>query len=450
MRGYNLVGKFVNLGARFLRLALPIGLLALAVLGLACDEPDGPPGAVHILTAKGTVGPVMSRYIDRGIDHAVSEEANSVVIQLDTPGGLISSMNAIVKDILNADLPVVIYVSPQGAKAASAGTFITLAGHVAAMAPGTSIGAATPVGSGGEDIEGALGNKVINDAAAQIRDIAALRGRNADWAESAVRQAVSAGASEAVELNVVDLLAPNLPALLDAVNGRQVQLYDGSAVTLQTASAEVVFNDRTIVEEFLDIISDPNIAFLLLSLGTLALFFELSAPGHIFPGVFGAISLILGFFALSVLPFNWAGVALILLAFVLFFLEVFITSHGLLGLGGVVSLILGGLLLTSGNPSEFRVSPWLVGGLSAAIGAYFLFAVTSILRVRRQPAVIGVQTMVGQHARTRSDLNPDGIVLVGGELWQATVEGGSLAQGEEVIITGIDGLKLKVRKSGRS
>lgn len=432
------------------RLALPTGLLALAIVGFACGGPGGPPGAVHVLKAKGTVGPVMSRYIDRGIDHAVDEEANAVVIQLDTPGGLVSSMNDIVTDIVNAEVPVVVYVSPAGGQAASAGTFITMAAHVAAMAPATRIGAAHPVGSGGEDLPETLADKATNDAVALIKGLARLRGRNEAWAEDAVRRSVSAHEEEALELGVIDLVAPDLEGLLDAVDGRQVQLQDGRAVGLRTADVPLVFNDRTLAEEFLDIISDPNIAFLLLSLGAIALFFELANPGAIFPGVFGVIALILGFFSLSVIPFNWAGVALILAAFIFFFLEIFITSHGLLGLGGLVSLVLGGLLLTSGNPPEFRVSPWLVGGVAAAVGAYLIFVVTSIIRVRRQPVAVGVETMVGQHARTRSPLDPDGIVLIEGELWRATAVDGFLAEGEEVVVTAIDGLTLKVRKAGRS
>jgi membrane-bound serine protease (ClpP class) len=392
----------------------------------------------------------MARFIDRAIDNATDEEANAVVIELDTPGGLSSSMDDIVKDILSADVPIIVYVSPPGGSAASAGTFITLAGHVAAMAPATSIGAATPIGAGGEDLDDTLANKAINDAAERIRDIAILRGRNADWAESAVREAASLGATEAADLNVVDLVAPTLPALLEAVDGRELQLGSGQSVALRTAVAPLVRVERSLSERFLDIIADPNIAFLLLSLGALALLYELASPGAIFPGVFGVIALILGFFALSVVPFNWAGAALILVAFTLFFLELFIASHGLLALGGIVSLLLGGILLTSGNPPEFQVNRWLIYGVAAAAGAYSLFVVMSIVRARRLAPATGVQTLVGQHARTRSSLNPDGMVLVEGELWRATSEGGPISEGEEVVIVAVDGLKLRVRKAERS
>jgi len=416
---------------------------ALVLVAAACG-PGGPPGAVHILTANGDVNPVMERYIDRGIDNAEDHQANAVVVRLNTPGGLSTSMEDIVQRILAADVPVIVYVWPSGGRAASAGTFITLAAHVAAMAPSTRIGAAHPVGAGGEDITGTLGDKVTNDAVALIRSIARERGRNEDWAEKAVRESASIHQDEAVQMNVVDLVANDLPSLLAAVDGRTVQLPQREVV-LTTKDASLVYNDMNPIERFLDIISDPNITFLLLSLGSLALIYEFVAPGHIFPGVFGAIALIIAFFSLSVLPFNWAGLALILVAFILFVLELFITSHGILGIGGVVALILGGLLLTSGNPPDFQVSKWLIYGLAAGIGAFFVFVVTSIIRVRRQPAVVAT-TLVGRHAVARSPLDPTGMVFLDGEYWSATVEEGRVEPGERVVVTGMHGLKLTVSK----
>jgi membrane-bound serine protease (ClpP class) len=423
--------------------------IALAFLATACGGPGGPEGAVHVLKADGDVNPVMARYIDRGIDQAEDAKALAVVIELDTPGGLMSSMEDIVKRIEEDRIPVIVFVSPKGAKAASAGTFITMAANIAAMAPSTRIGAASPVGSGGEDIEGTLGKKVTEDAVAYAKSIANYRGRNAEWAELAVREAVSATETEAVDLNVVDLIADDLSSLLEAVDGREVQLVDHS-VTLATSDAEIVHNNMTFVERFLDIISDPNIAFLLLSLGSIALFFEIVHPGQIFPGVFGAIALIMAFFSLSVLPFNWAGLILIFLAFGLFVAEIFVTSGGILGIGGVVALILGGMLLTWGNPPEFQVSKWLIIGMAAAAGAFFLFVVTSLLRIRRQPAVTGVNTLIGRHAVARSPLDPNGMVFVDGEYWSATLEEGSVEEGEEVVVTAVEGLKLTVRKEERS
>ena len=419
-------------------------LVATLVLAAAACGPGGEPGAVHILTTDGEVNPVMERYIDRGIDNAEDNQASAVVIRLDTPGGLVTSMEDIVQRILAADVPVIVYVWPPGGKAASAGTFITMASHVAAMAPSTRIGAAHPVGAGGEDIEGNLGDKVTNDAVALIKSIAHQRGRNEQWAEDAVRKSVSVFQDEAVQLNVVDLVANDLPSLLAAVDGRTVQLPQRETV-LATNNAPLVYNDMNVIERFLDIISDPNITFLLLSLGSLALIYEFVAPGHIFPGVFGAIAVIIAFFSLSVLPFNWAGLALILVAFVLFVLELFVTSHGILGIGGVVALILGGILLTSGNPPEFQVSKWLIYGLAAGIGAFFLFVVTSIIRVRRMPAVV-TTTLVGRQAVARSPLDPTGMIFLDGEYWSATVEEGRVEPGERVVVTGMQGLRLTVSK----
>lgn len=428
------------------RLALPLLLIALGAAGFACAAgPGGRPGDVHVLTAEGVVNPVMERYIDRGIDAAEDGDAGAVVIRLDTPGGLITSMNEIVKRILAARVPVMVYVTPPGGQAASAGTFITMAGHVAAMAPSTRIGAAHPVGGGGEEIEGPLNDKITNDSVALIRSLALRYDRNADWAEQAVRESISANDTEALDLNVVDYIAPDLDGLLRQADARQVTLEGGRQVTLASAGAGIVYNDRNFIENFLDIIADPNIAFLLLSLGSLALIIELSHPGAIFPGVFGVISLILAFFSLSVLPFNWAGVALILFAFILFGLELFIVSHGILGIGGAVSLVLGGLLLTSDNPPEFQVSRWLVFTLAAALGGFVLFVLVNIIRARRMPAQMGIETVVGRQAVARSPLDPQGFVFLDGEYWSAETEDGPVQPGERVVITEVHGLRLKVK-----
>ncbi len=432
---------------RSLRLTIASVFIILGVVGFACGGgPGAPADAIHILTTDSVVGPVMERYLDRGIDAAEDEDAEAVVIRLDTPGGLITSMNDIVKRILSAEVPVIVYVSPPGGKAASAGTFITMAAHVAAMAPTTTIGAATPVGSGGEEIQGPLADKVTNDAAAQIRALAELRGRNADWAESAVRDAISDNASDALDQNVIDLVADNLDDLLDSVDGREVTLDNGREVTLQTANADQVFNNMNFLERILDLIADPNIALLLLSLGSLAIFIEIVNPGVIFPGVFGVIALLLGFFSLSVIPFNWAGVALIMFAFILFGLEIFVPSGGILGGGGVVALILGGLLLTSGNPPEFQVSRWLLIGLATAMGAMVVFVLVNLVRIRMMPVQVGVETMIGHEAVARSVLDPEGLVFLEGETWSAESEEGVIQPGEHVVITEVQGLRLKVRK----
>ncbi|MEX0800121.1 MAG: nodulation protein NfeD [Dehalococcoidia bacterium] len=435
---------------RSFRLSIALTLVTLGLVGFACaGGPGASEGAVHVLSTDSVVGPVMDRYIDRGIDAAEDEKAEAVVIRLDTPGGLISSMNDIVKRVLSSEVPVVVYVSPQGGQAASAGTFITMASHVAAMAPATRIGAATPVGSGGEEIQGPLGDKVTNDAAAQIRALAELRGRNEEWAESAVRDAASVNANEAVELGVVEFVARDMDELLDGVDGRTVTLDSGREVTLETADAEVAYNGMTFFERVLDMLADPNVALLLLSLGTLAIFVEILHPGVIFPGVFGVIALILGFFALSVMPFNWAGVALIIFAFILFGLEIFVPSGGILGVGGVVALVLGGLLLTTGNPAEFQVSKWLLFSLAAAMGAIVVFVFVNIVRIRLAPVQVGMETVVGKNAVVRSALDPTGFVFFDGELWTADSEEGKIDEGERVVITEVQGLRLKVRREAQ-
>jgi membrane-bound serine protease (ClpP class) len=434
--------------ARTLRLLLSAVLLAAPLLSIACSGgPGSPPGSVHVLTIPDdTVNPVMDRYLDRGIDAAEDEEATAVVIRLDTPGGLVTSMDDIVQRILASRVPVIVYVTPSGGQAASAGTYITYASHVAAMAPGTTIGAATPVSGSGEDLGEDLRNKVVENAVAKIRGLAELRGRNADWAEDAVRNGTSATATDAFELGVIEYIATDLDDLLAQVDGVTVELQDGEETVLETGSAEIAYNDQNFVERFLGILADPNIAFLLLSLGSLAIFIEIIHPGAIFPGVFGAIALLFGFFALSVIPFNWAGVALILLAFVLFGLELFVTSGGVLGAGGIVALILGGSLLTSGNPPGFQVSPWVVWPFAAVLGGLVIFVFVNVFRVRRMPAVVGAESAVGRRVVARSPLDPTGMVMMDGEYWTAESEEGNIGPGEAAIVTEIKGLKLKVRK----
>ena len=432
---------------RQVRLLLFGAFTAFAAILIACNSgPDTAPGAVHVLTADGVVNPIMDRYIDRGIGAAENREAAALVIRLDTPGGLLSSMDDIIQNILASEVPVIVYVHPSGGQAASAGTFITYAAHVAAMSPATVIGSATPISGTGADLEGDLRNKVIENSVEKIRDLAALRGRNADWAEDAVRKGISAPSSEAIGLNIVEYVADDLDDLLQQIDGQSVTLQGGPDVVLDTANAEIAFNNRNFVERFLDVLADPNIAFLLLSLGSLALFIELFNPGSIFPGVFGVIALVMAFFSLSVIPFNWAGVALIMFAFILFGLELFVTSGGVLGVGGAVSLVLGGLMLTSGNDAEFRVAEELIIGVAAALGAMVVFIFVNVMRIRTMPAKVGMSTFVGRTVVARSALTPEGFVIMDGEIWTAEAEEGEIEPGDSVIITQIKGLRLKVRK----
>jgi membrane-bound serine protease (ClpP class) len=419
-------------------------LLALGLAGCATSIKEK--NAVHVVTIDGEINPVMARYVESAIGAAEDSDAAAVVLRVDTPGGLDSSMRDIVQRIESSRVPVITYVWPPGARAASAGTFITLAGNVAAMAPNTAIGAAHPVGAGGADIEGTLGDKVTNDAAAYITGIAKLRGRNADWAERAVRQSVSADEQDAVQLNVVDLVEPDLPSLLAAVNGRSVELLTGPT-TLQVANAPIVENNMSLVQGFFLILSDPNIAFILLSVGLAAIAIEMLHPGFILPAVVGSIALLLAFFSLGTLPVNWAGVLLILLAFALFIAELVVSGFGVLGVGGIVSLILGGLLLTSSSNPEFQVSRWLIYGWAAVIGVFFLMVMSTILRMRRMPATTGIQSLIGRAAIARSPLEPSGQVFLQGERWQATSEDGPVRVGERVIVTGVRGLHLTVKRA---
>lgn len=431
--------------SRSFRLAL-IATLLMAGAAAACAPRIHERRAVNVLTADFEVNPVMERYIDRGIDEAERTDAKAVVIKLDTPGGLSTSMEHIVQRIESAKVPVIVYVSPSGAKAASAGTFITMSANVAVMAPGTSIGAAHPIDASGGDIGGTLGVKVENNAAAYARSVAETRGRNADWAERAVRESVSASTSEAVEMHIVDYAADNLDSALEQADGRRVTV-DNEQVTLNgLAAATRVSNDLTFIERLSLLLSDPNIAFLLLSFGGLGLLLEFLHPGVIAPGVFGAISLILAFFALGTLPVNWAGVALILLAFVLFGSELFVGGFGALGIGGVISLVAGGLLLTSTSNSDFQVSRWLIFGVGLVLLVFFFTVVTAIIRMRRAPAYLGIQNMIGASAVARSDLNPDGFVFIKGERWKAVAEDAPIATGEPVKVTSVKGLTLTVRR----
>ncbi|MPZ48660.1 MAG: nodulation protein NfeD [Dehalococcoidia bacterium] len=437
----------------------PLGVLGvlmilIGVLAVACGGDDVEPDQVHVLTWEGIVNPVMERYIDRGIDGAEESDARAVVMRLDTPGGLDSSMRKIIQRIQSSRVPVIVFVAPAGGRAASAGTFITMAGHVAAMAPSTTIGAATPINSSGEDIEGALGRKVTNDSVAYIRGIAEQRGRNADWAEDAVRNAVAVNETEAVNLNVVDFVANGLDHLLQQSDGREALVAtDAGAtttVTIRTAAAPIHEENTTILEQLLYVIADPNIAFLLLSLGGLALVIEIISPGFGI-GIFGVIAIILAFFALGSLPTNWAGVALIVLGLTLLLAEVFVTGFGVFGVGGIAAMIFGGLILSGSNDTpEFQVSRWLVIGFGVIAGAFVLALARALMQMRRMPAHSGRESLIGAKGTTRSRLDPKGVVWVAGETWKATAEDPPIEEDAPVIITRTEGLRLRVKRDPAS
>lgn len=442
----------VGAGVRSVRRLLLLGLLLFALSAVTPLFAAG--REVVVLRVKGTVNPILARYIDRGLEAAERRNATAAVIMLDTPGGLDESMRDIVQRIVNARVPVIVYVAPAGARAASAGTFITLAAHVAAMAPGTEIGAASPVAmgapGGADQTPSPVTEKLVNDAAAYIQSLAQMRGRNVQWAEKAVRESASAPAEEALSLGVIDLIAHDLTSLLQQVHGREVNLLTGKA-TLETAAARPVSIDMSLVEQFLFTISNPNVAFILLSLALLALFFEFANPGSIVPGVVGGILLLLALTSLGTLPINWAGVLLVVLAFILLVAEVFVASQGVLALGGLIALIMGGLLLvSSAAPPALRVNPWLVYGVAGSIALFFL----SVLRVivqdrRRRRPVTGAEGLVGQRGVARTPLDPQGTVMVEGERWEAVSLDGRIEAGETVVVEGREGFILRVRRLAR-
>lgn len=436
------------------RFAIGLTLLVLGVIAAACGGSGSTaPGQIHVLKWDGIVNPVMERYIDRGIDKAERSDALAVVIRLDTPGGLDSSMRDIIQRMEASTVPVIVYVSPSGSRAASAGTFITMAAQVAAMAPNTTIGAASAINSDGSDIDGTLGKKIENDAVAYIRGIAELRGRNADWAEDAVREAVAVNQNEAVQLNVVDFVADNMDDLLAQSEGRVVEVPDATGSigeqTLALNGASLHETNTSFFEQLLYIIATPDIAFLLFSLGALAITFEIFHPSGI-TGIPGAIALVLAFFALGALPTNWAGVILITFGFVLIVAEVYVAGFGILGIGGIIALAFGGLILTGSSEVGFQVSRWLVLGVAATIGIVTLGFLGILVRSRRMPADYGRESLVGSKGITRDILNPDGHVWIKGERWDATAEDPSLPAETPVVVTGTRGFHLFVKRDPAS
>ncbi|MGD8463555.1 MAG: nodulation protein NfeD [Anaerolineae bacterium] len=400
---------------------------------------------IDVLEIEGPVTPIMISYIERGIETAESDGAEVLIIQLDTPGGQTDLMNKVVQALLDANVPTVVYVSPPGAYAASAGTLITLAAHIAAMAPSTTIGAASPVGSQGEDLGETLETKVKEDLKAQARALAGRRGEQAaDWAESAIEEAKAATAQEALEMGVIDFVARDLEDLLEQMDGLQVEVQD-QPVVLQTAGATVQEVPMNFVEQFLHIITNPTIAFILLTVGINAILFELSSPGGYAAGIIGALCLLLAFYALGVLPVNYTGLILIGLAFVLFVVDLKAPTHGVLTVGGIVSLVAGALLLF--NSPLYQVSITAVVSVAIVTGLFFAFAIAKVLQTQRRPAVTGREGLIGRIAEARTPLDPAGTVFIKGELWDAIATDGPIEAGHEVEIVGVDRFCLNVKKT---
>ena len=425
-----------------LRAFFALTSVLLLSLVLAQTAAAGESPRVLAVEFENDVNPVTEDYLTGAIGRANDEAYDAVVIVLDTPGGLDSSMRNMIKSILESDVPVVVYVSPPGSRAASAGVFITYAADVAAMAPQTNIGSSTPIAAGGGDIPDDLRRKVINDSAAYIRSLAEEHGRNAEWAEQAVRVASNLPAREALEMNVVDYVEPTLPDLLNEIDGTRVE---PKGIVLNTAGAQIDTVEMSIWKRILDTLIDPNIIVLLLSLGTLGITIELFNPGLIFPGTVGAISLIIGLFGLQVLPVSAAGVLLLLLAAAFFAAEPFVTSHGALALAGAACFVFGSLMLFDPAGPHYQVSLSVALAIAGTFALIMIFAVTKVVQARRRKPVTGKDELVGQVGVVRRALDPNGLVFVHGELWQARTTGQPLQPGTTVQVDGIDeGLVLEV------
>jgi len=414
--------------------------LLLLLLGVA---PEARSGTVARLTLQMPIGPVAVRVIEKSLTRAFEGGVDALVIELDTPGGLDESMRIICRRLLNADLPVVVYVAPSGARAASAGLFITYSAHVAAMAPGTNIGAAHVVNMGGE-MDSVMSTKVQNDAVAYITSIAKKRGRNVEWATRAVLESVSIDAQAALDSHVVDIVASSFEDLLKQLDGRAVTV-GNTTDTLHLAEASVTRYEMGFKDRFLTVITNPTVAFILFNLGWMGLLLELYSPGTLVPGIVGGICIILAFFAFQQLPISYAGLALIIFAVILFILEVKITSYGLLGIGGVISMLLGSLLLIDAS-----AAPWLKISLSVilitvgAMAAFFLFLIVFVVKAHRRKPTTGREALVG----AEGDVRPGGMVFLEGELWRADCDE-PLETGDRVKVLAVANMRIKVAKIGR-
>lgn len=404
----------------------------------------GPEPTVVVVPIRTPIHPVAAEVLEDAVRRAEAMEAAALVVELDTPGGLMTSMRDMVQTILGSRVPVVVYVSPSGAQAASAGFFLLMSADVAAMAPGTNAGAAAAVAAGGGDIEGTMGEKVEQDARAQIRALAKRHGRNVELAEEAVSEARSYDADEALEENLIDVVAPSLSRLLQAIDGRTVLSAGGDEVALRTAGAIIDRAEPTPFQRFRALLAQPDIALLLLSIGSLGLMVEIYNPGAVFPGVIGAICLILGFYAMSVLPINAAGLALLALAAIFFVLEIKVTSYGLLTLAGVTCLVLGGLMLFDTADPALRVSLEVLAAAAISAIVVVLFLMFQVLRAHRSRVRTGAEGMVTEHGRTLNDLDPTGKVFVHGEIWDAVADA-PIAKGEPVEVVAVEGMILRVR-----
>lgn len=400
---------------------------------------------VDLIVVDAGINPATADFIHESLGAAQRDGARALIIQLDTPGGLLESTKLIVKDLLGAPLPVVVYVAPSGAGAASAGVFVTMAAHIAAMAPGTNIGAAHPVGGQGETIVGDMREKVENFAVSLSKTIAQERGRNVEWAEKAVRESVSVTDQEALKLHVVDLVSPDVEDLLRQATGREISV-NGQRITLDLVGADIVRRDMRLKQKILNILSNPNVAYLLMMAGILGLYVEFTHPGVFFPGIAGAICLLLGMTTMQVLPINYGGLVLILLGVGLLISELFVPSFGILGIGGIVAFVLGSLLLFDTAESNLTVDPNIVYAAAATLGVFTLWVSYLVVRSQRRKPSLGSEGLVGETGEVRQRIGSGhvGKVFVHGEYWGA-VAAAAIEVGERVEVVGIDGMQLTVR-----
>ena len=433
----------------FGRFAVVAFVLAIAVAPVASVAQEAG-STVDLIEVEGVIDPTTDDYLRDRLAAAEDDGAHAAVIRLDTPGGLDISMRSIIKEMLDSNVPVIVWIAPRGARAASAGTFITYAANLAYMAEATELGAATPVNLGGGESE-TLSRKVTNDAAAFIRDLAVTRGRNPDFAEDSVREAASLGASEAAETNVVNGIASSLGDLLRAMDGEQVEVADGGSTVLETwdeevgsPSVTVRFQEMNVLQKLLHTVTNPEIAFLLILIGTFGLIFELYNPGIGLAGILGGVSLLLGFYALSVLPTNWAGVLLIVLSVILFLVDLQAAGLGVFTIGGVASLIAGGLILFSGASPELDLSPLAIAIAVALTLLFFASVMTAALRVRLRRPITGEEAIVGTVGEAKTDIAPEGTVLTKGTLWRARTMETGISAGSKVRVMATEGLVLLV------
>jgi len=421
--------------------------LSAAILGLVLllVAPAGAqaPGKVGVLNVKGAITPVVLSYLNRGLRYAQDGNVSLLVIQLDTPGGSVEIMKSLTDEMIRSSVPIAVWVGPEGARAASAGTFVVLAAHVAAMAPGTTIGAASVVSMQGQELDETSKAKITNDLTARIRNFTQRRGAQAqDWAERAVTEAIAATADEVYKLGVIDYIAPTIPDLLRQMDGMTVRVA-GKDTVLRTADLPVENLPMTLPEQFLHLITDPNIAFILLTLGLNGLLFELSSPGGFAAGIIGGICLVLGLYALGVLSVNWTGILFIILAFILFIVDIKAATHGVLTVGGIASFVFGALILFS-SP-VYTISRALVISVAGGTGAFFAFAVSKALMAQKRKPATGREGLIGMRAVVRIPLEPEGMVMLAGELWKARAEEGTIDSGQTVEVVGLEGFTVIVR-----